>query len=158
LSDLFRSRPEGATAPERPRTRDEVLKPVDLRRPGRTQRSAWPAVLGLVALGLLVWWVASRPRAPSVAVRRAPRISDFRGVGGSGLDVSGNLERAFAPGSTERLPQTYDLSDVKFQPGTAQLVWGKSMSLGQVADVLKRHPQARVRVDGFTTPAESVQS
>jgi outer membrane protein OmpA-like peptidoglycan-associated protein len=130
------------------------------------RRTRWGTFLAVIAGGLLVAWgmvALSRAHAPKFGVTemqphlsmRPPRAPGMPAPGGGPTvnapagSPEADLEHAMNDASVP-LPYTAKLDKLTFDKGSDVLSREAKGSVGTVATILRAHPSARVRVEGFT--------
>lgn len=88
-------------------------------------------------------------------------IDTTKGEGASG-DVAtsaagDDLAKAFSDGSSARSDRV-TLSSVNFDVGTADLAAGSQPTVDRLAALLKEHPKARIRLEGFTDASGAAET
>jgi hypothetical protein len=120
-----------------------------LRPPSSGTGRAVPIVLGLLAVFAL--WASLRGPRPRGASRGSPVAVTVR-LPKTGTITSATgvvaLQQALTSDSAFRLPRRLTLPGTAFEPGSAELASISYVELTQLADLLKHHPNARVRIEG----------
>jgi outer membrane protein OmpA-like peptidoglycan-associated protein len=142
-----------------PRATPYEGRPTAYRTPARPAPKsglgpAVPIILGLLAV--LAFWATFRGPRPRGA-GRTPEVSAVSrkvqrqvAVAEMTSAVSGvaGLQQVLSGHGGGALPRRFTLSGTAFEPGTAQLASISYVELTQLGDVLKHHPNARVRIEG----------
>lgn len=170
ISDEYREPLREVPRPEvLPRTEAEYTRGILADRPKRHRASPWPiALLALLILGsLFIFRDHGREVMPptqeeaNVNTQKheaaAPQVAQPQGAQEpppvAGTKAGQQLAAILAPDSQVPLPQRIPLPDTKFDEGGTQLSAGSEGEINNVASVLKAHPTAQARVDGYTDNA-----
>jgi outer membrane protein OmpA-like peptidoglycan-associated protein len=112
-------------------------------------------LIALLILGLALG--RRRPQAPTTALPETPTIAPPAGEPtGKTTITSGEPETTVKDGITEHfannvaLPESFVLPKATFVSGSTTMVEGGDASVDRLAQVLKEHPTARIRLQGYT--------
>jgi outer membrane protein OmpA-like peptidoglycan-associated protein len=85
---------------------------------------------------------------PSAAVREPAPATPLAASSSTPAGAAGQISQFLA--GTEATPRSFTLDDLSFETGSARLTPSAQQTVASLADVLKAHPSARVRLEGHT--------
>jgi len=151
LGDSFRS----TVRPTSPVVAQTVTKPA----------SAWPMILGLLALALLAFWIfnmARRPRIETASRQAADRVASLGDMVQRHLPDNVNINvpehgvesnlLAYIQDPTRSVDTTtwFDFDRLTFDTGSTTLRPESQEQLANIAAIMKAYPNVIIKIGGFT--------
>jgi outer membrane protein OmpA-like peptidoglycan-associated protein len=106
-------------------------------------------LVGLVALGLLGYWLSRRAAPPRVVETARPVAETAAPAVVPTPTVSGNLDQYLASGVPD-VPRTFIFDNLNFETASTQLTQGSGQTVANLAAILKAHPTAQIQLAGHT--------
>ncbi len=109
----------------------------------------WRGILltALVLLGVYLWWLAAN-QIPTPMVATTPDGKVITNL--MKFPPVRDLERFIVEGTEQELPKHFKFERLHFVSGEIGLARGSEPELDRIANVLRKNPTSRVRIEGFT--------